>query len=182
MRIERVLQHRQLVLVVLHIVEQPKQQARGDGGAAHPDRAFDGFLDLVPGHPRDQEFPVIDRLGQPQELGTFPQKIRAHGQHDVNVLIRLLGGVEQQVHEGDGFFLARGAGAIETEQLLELIDNEQQFGAGGGPGLADGFDQTVAAAAECGLKMEQGVFGIGVVKPGLAQRRPGEPSGCRRAA
>ena len=30
---ERVLQHRQLVLVVLHIVEQPEEQARGDGVA-----------------------------------------------------------------------------------------------------------------------------------------------------
>ena len=58
--------------------------------AAHADRAFDGFLDLVPGHARDEEFPVVDRLGEPQELGTFTQKIRTHRQHDVNVLIRLL--------------------------------------------------------------------------------------------
>ena len=177
------LQHRQLVLVVLHVVEQPEEQARGDGGAAHADRAFDGFLDLVPGHPRDEEFPVVDRLGQPQELGTFTQKIRAHRQHDVNVLIRLLRGVQQQVHEPDGFLLARGAGPVEAEQLLELIHHEQQLRAGGGPGLADGFDQTVAAAAQRGLKVEQGVFGIRVVKPGLAQRTGQVSHGdCRRAA
>jgi len=45
-------------------------------GAAHADRAFDGFLDLVPRHARDEELPVVDRLGQPEELGTFTQKIR----------------------------------------------------------------------------------------------------------
>jgi hypothetical protein len=88
-----VLEHRQLVLAILHIVEQPKEQPRGDGGAAHADRAFDGFLDLVPRHARDEKFPIVDRLGQPEELGTFAQKIRAHGQHDVHVRLGLLRGV-----------------------------------------------------------------------------------------
>ena len=78
--------------------------------------------------------------------------------------------MQQQVHERDGFLLARGAGPVEAEQLLKLIHHQQQFGATGDARLADGFDQTVAAAAECGLKVEQGVFGIRVVKPGLAQR------------
>jgi hypothetical protein len=110
-----VLQHRQLVLVVLDVVEQPEEQARGDGGAAHADGAFDGLLDLVPGHAGDEEFPVVDRLGQPEELRTFAQKIRAHGQHDVHVLLRLLRGVQQQVHEADGFLLAGGAGPVEAE-------------------------------------------------------------------
>ncbi len=163
------LQHRQLVLAVLDIVEQPEEQARGDGGAADADRAFDRFLDLVPAHPRDEEFPVVDSLGQPQELRAFPQKIRAHGQHDINILVRLLRGVQQQVHEADGFLLARGAGPVKAEQFLELIDHEQQFGAGGSSGLAHGLKQTVAAAAERGLQVEQGVFGIRVVEPGFAQ-------------
>ena len=62
----------------------------------------------------------IDRLGQTEELGTFTQKIRAHRQHNVNVLIRLLRGVQQQVHEPDRFLLARGTAPVEAEQFLDL--------------------------------------------------------------
>ena len=122
------LQDRQLVGVVAHLVDQAGQQHWVDAGAAHAQRAGDGRAALLAPHARHQVLAAVDGLGQAIELGALAQKVGAHGddhEHRQRAFAGLVGNVEQQVDEGGGG-LARAAGVSAqrpvAEQLFELVD------------------------------------------------------------
>ena len=130
MRIKRMLQDRQLIGIVAHVVQEPLHEHRRDpwrrrrrsASRSRPasDRAAAG----------DQVLTFIHRFGQAGDLGTVAQIVGAHRDSDVDRAFRLLAGGQQQVHKGGGRFLGIDALLPEAEQLLELVDDDQQVGLG----------------------------------------------------
>ena len=93
--VQGVLQDRQLVRVVAHVVDQTRQQHGRDLRPAHPNGAADGGPAFVAGQPRDQVLAGVDGLGQAGELGAVTQEVRAHRQDDVDRAGRLLPDLQQ---------------------------------------------------------------------------------------
>ena len=150
--VQRMLQDRQLVGVVAHVIEQPGQQQRADLFLGHTGRSGDGSADLVTGQPGHQVLALVDGLGQAAKLGAITQKIRAHRQHHMDRHLGLRGGFQQQLHKGHGI-VGRGVGgcvgrAAEAEQLLKLVHHHQQLGAGRQPRLLNHVHQAQAAQAQ----------------------------------
>ena len=70
------LEHRQLVGIVAHVIEQSLHQARRDRSAGHGDRAADGLRELIARQARHQEEPLVDRLRAGRGTPTRPQELR----------------------------------------------------------------------------------------------------------
>ena len=162
---QRVLQDRQLVGVVAHVVEQAVDQWRRQRRAHHRRRAGDRLGDLVAGQPRDQVLAAVDRLGQATKPRAVAQEVRAHRDHDIDVQPGLAAGRQQQLDEGAGVVTGVGtvAGFQAAEQLFELIDQYQQLVGRGQPGFAHRLHQALGAAAQRGLGVAGPVLAVGVV-------------------
>jgi hypothetical protein len=149
-----VLEDRQLVGVIAHVVEQPLHQARGHrhrlaaGRRAHRHRPHDGLAALAAAHAGDEVLAVVDRFGQIPKLGAIPQKVGAHGQHHVNRGCPAAGRLQQQVDKGRG--LLAPAHTLKAEQLLKLVHHQQQVLIGRQPLLLHHVDQPQPTAAQAG--------------------------------
>ena len=91
---QHMLQHRQLVRIVAGVVEHPLHQGGRGGDAEQPQRPLDRLLTLVPGEPRHQVLTEVERLDQPGELRAASEKLRPHGDDDVDRHVALMGGRE----------------------------------------------------------------------------------------
>jgi hypothetical protein len=163
-----VLEQRELVGVVAHVVDEAGEQGGGDVGAAHPRRALDGGAAFVAAHARHEVLAAVDGFGQAGKAGAVAEKIGAHGEDDVDRDV-LGAGFEQQVDEGGGGVAVFGlVGEIAVaEELFELVDDEQQAGAVGQRGLVPGFDQAAAAHGEGGFEefgLAEGAAGGGAAE------------------
>ena len=157
----RVLQNGQLIGIVADVVEQPQHQPGRDLGATDGDRPGDGVAPLVAVHPRHEILPVVDRLGQPVELGAVADEIRAHRDDDVDRRLLLADGVQQEFHERDGVVVrvAQLAAVLEAEELLKLVGDDEDVLVRRQPRLADALDQARLAAPQRDL--EEGLVGLG---------------------
>ncbi len=99
-----------------------------DLAAGDLDRADDGFLALVAVQARDEEFALVDGVGQARELAAFAQEIRAHGDDDVQRQVGLSAGLEQEIDEEGGLFIGGVVTAAEAEDFLKLIHDQQKVG------------------------------------------------------
>src|ERR1019366_2797696 len=126
--VQSVLQDGELIGIVSNVIDQPGQQLRTDFSARNRDWTCDCRPSLVSRHARDQVLPTVDRFGQPEKLGAVSQKVRPHGQNDVD---RKVGAdrLKQKVDEGNRSLegpvwprLSR-LQILKAEQLLELIDD-----------------------------------------------------------
>ena len=177
---EGVLEAGQLIRLITEVVEQSLQQARREGAAGDADGAFDGALELLAGHPRDQVFAAVHGLGEVLELRAVADEIRAHGEHDVDRHVLLRGRLEQHAHELVRRVALGRAALVEAEDLLELIDDEQEVRARRELRLADGLDEAEVAARERGEQAGLGVLLRRVVQVRREQRL-GEMIQGRRA-
>lgn len=159
-----------MIRLFAEVVEQPLQQPRRDCAAGDPDRSFDGLLELLAGHPRDQVFAAVHRLGEFLELGAVADEIRAHRQHDVDGQLLLGGGMEEHADEFIGRFALGFADLVEAEDLLELIHHEEEVHTVAQPGLPDGFDEADVTPVEGGHEPGLGVLLSGVVEVRFEQR------------
>ena len=78
------LQNRQLVRIITHIIQQPIYQLRGNLRSPHRHRTHNCAASLIAGHPGDQVLAVIKCFRQVAELGAVSQKVRSHRQHNIN--------------------------------------------------------------------------------------------------
>src|SRR5215218_9598955 len=121
------LQDWQLIGIVSNVVQQPVDQRLAYLSAGNTDRSGHGEAPLVASHARNQILSFIDCFRQALELCTVSEKIRTHGQHDINRQLALLRCFEQELYERGRFVggarrFSRGA---EAEQLFELIYNDE---------------------------------------------------------
>ena len=126
---ERVLEDGELIVLVAEVIEQAQDEPLGDAAAADGCRAGDGRAQLVAGHARHEVEAVVDRLGQAGEVHAVADEVGAHGDHDVDGQVFLLGGLEQKLDEGD-----RGVPGVfdlvvaaEAEELFELVDDDEEI-------------------------------------------------------
>ena len=165
---ERVLQHRQLIGIVAHVVQESLHEHRRDLRPADADRLLDRVPLLIAQQPGNQVLAFVHRFGQAGNLGTVAQIVGTHRDGDVDRAFRLLAGGQEQVHERGGRFLGIHALLPEAEQLLELIDHDQQVGARLEQlALFHRFDQAEAAAVERGEQPRQGAGIFPIVEIGL---------------
>src|ERR1700682_5261385 len=135
---EGVLQHRQLVMVVTEVVEQPQNQALGYFASGYADRAHDGGSQVVAGHAWHNVQACVDNLGQPGELHTVADEVGAHGQHNVNRHVVLACGFQKQLEKGYSFVpgVLDVFTSAKAEQLLELVYHHEKIVMGGNARLA----------------------------------------------
>ena len=147
---QRVLQERQLVLIIADLVQQPHDEAGCNPPTGHGDRPRDRGTKLVPGHPRDQVLALVDGFGQPGIVHAVPDEIGPHRQHDVDRNLGLPGGFEEQLDERDGFLpgVLDVATPAKPEQLLELIDEDEHVVVGRDAGEPHCVGQPKGAAPE----------------------------------
>ena len=142
------LQHRKLVRIVPDLVQQALRHGRADGRAAFSRRLLDRGAPLGAAQIRHQELALAQRLGQPLEARAVAEEIEPHGQHDVDARACGIHGGEQQAHEGGRLVGVAAAHALEAEDLLELVDDDQQPGRGAEVQLVRRVDQAEAGAPE----------------------------------
>ena len=135
---QRVLEQRQLVLIVAKLDEQTLHQRVVDVAASHPRGALDCLPQLLAGQPGDEVLALVDCFGQPSVHRGPPQELRAHGDDEVHVgtLGRHVGTLpargQQQPHER-GLLVGVDVGVVrerQPEQLLELIHEHEHVLAG----------------------------------------------------
>ena len=132
--VQGVLEDRELVGVVAHVVDQLGEQHRIDLGATDQGRVGDRLAALLAAEAGHQVEPLGDRLRQGLELGAIPQEIGAHCEHHENRRLPLGGGGEQQVDQGPSFAHGFGFDGQRSafpqhpvaEQFLKLVDHHQQ--------------------------------------------------------
>ena len=133
------LQDGKLVGIVADVVQQPGEQHRADLASADSHRPGDGALALLARHARHKIFAAIDRLRQALELRAVAKKIRAHGQHDVDGMLRLRR-FQQKVHQGGGFLvLGRSIWrktALRCPESETALRTDRQSAAGSFPASA----------------------------------------------
>ena len=164
---ESVLEYGQLVGIVANVIEQPEQEAIGNLTAGNLNRADDGFLALVAVQARDEEFALVDGVGQTRELAAFAQEIRAHGDDDVQRQVGLCAGLEQEIDEEGGLFIGGVVTAAEAEDFLKLIHDQQKVGPLGQFALAHSLDEPKAASGEGGADLRSDVLLVRIVQVGL---------------
>jgi hypothetical protein len=127
-----VLENGELIGVVAHVVDQPRQQNRINLCSAHAHGSCDAGTPFITRHPRHQVLAFIDRLGQTVELRAVAQEVRAHCDDYIDWTIGLRARLQEQIDESDcGFtdgvllFPVRGSEFPIPEQLFELIHYDQ---------------------------------------------------------
>ena len=90
-----VLENRKLVRVIADVIEQPLHQSVGHLAAADAGGCLDCLLTLASVQSWDDVFPFVDRFGQAAELCAIAEKIRAHGQYDIDGAGLLLAGFKE---------------------------------------------------------------------------------------
>ncbi len=142
-----------MILVGADFVQQALDEPRRDPRTSHGYRAGDRRTQLVARHARHEVLPCVERLGQAGILHALADEVRPHRQHDIDGHYGLAAGLEQQLHERHGL-VARGRhlpAPLESEELLELIDDDQDVVARRDVGLAHRVDQAALAAPERGI-------------------------------
>ena len=120
------LQHRELIRAAASLVEEAGHQIVGHVATGRPGRTDDGEAPLFAAQPRRQVLALVDRLGQPVEYRAVADEIGAHGQHDENRELRLLGARQQQRDES--VRLVDVALTAKAEDFFKLIDGDKQVG------------------------------------------------------
>ncbi len=110
------------------------------------DRADDGFLALVAIQARNEEFALVDGVGQTRELAAFAKEVRAHGDDDVQRQVGLRAGLEQEVDEEGSLLVGGVVATAEAKDFLKLVHDQQKVGALGQFALAHSLDEAKAAA------------------------------------
>ena len=131
--VQGVLEDRELVGVVAHVVDQLGEQHRLDPAAAEQSRVGDRLATFLAAEAGHQVEAGADRLRQGRELGTVAQKIGAHRDRHEDRSLPLAAGGEQQVDQGaglqQGFWFSLGRAAIPqgaiAKQFLELVHHHQ---------------------------------------------------------
>ena len=116
------LHHRQIVVVVRHVVQDALHQTRPDVEAAPPHRADDCLLALVARQLGHQHQAAADGLGKPREIGAVAERIGTQRDDDAQRSRKVKRRVQQQLDERPRFF--RIADALEAEDLLELVHHD----------------------------------------------------------
>jgi hypothetical protein len=96
---QSVLKHRQLIHIVVAIVEQPLNQFRIHARAKLLQRPDNHLLALIAGQRGNQILMTAHRLRQTVETCAVADEIGAHGDDDMNVNFRVAVGFEQNLHE-----------------------------------------------------------------------------------
>ena len=86
--------------------------------------ANDGFLTLIAVQARDEEFALVDGIGQTRELAAFAKEVRAHGDNDVQRQVGLRAGLEQEVDEEGSLLIGSVVAAAEAKDFLKLVNNQ----------------------------------------------------------
>ena len=175
---QHMLQHREFVVLVGHVVQQPLHQPRGDLAAAQCfHRRDDGFGTLGAGHARHQVLAAADGLGQPAVDGARAQRVGAHCDHHAHRRLAVLRRVEQQVDEGAGLVRVE----LEAEDLLELVDHHQQPLPRCQVGHAHRLDQPLAAQLQPPqhARLDVAFVGVGVQRGLQGSRQRGHRAVAR---
>ena len=115
------------------------------GGYGEPVVLFDGLLDcgapLRAGHAGDEIETGRHRFRQIAEACTLADEVGAHGQAGVDRQLVLSRRLEDQLDEGCGIIARVGGarGMTKTEQLLELVDDDENILRGCRAREANGF-------------------------------------------
>ncbi len=124
---QRVLNERQLILIVAEIVEHAVHQPGRDRSTADGHRTGDRRAQRVARHPAHQVQAGVHGLRQPGEIHAVADEVGPHRQDDVDRGFALASGFDQQANERDGIVArARVPASAKPEELLELIDEHQQ--------------------------------------------------------
>src|SRR6185503_17272879 len=112
--------------IVADVVQQAIDQRLTYLAARDANRSGHGEAALVARHAWDQILAVVYCFGQTLKLCTVAEKIRTHGEHDIDRQLTLLCGFEQEFYKS-GCLISAGALVCraETKQLFKLIDNEK---------------------------------------------------------
>jgi hypothetical protein len=156
-----VLEDRELVRIVADVIEQAEDEAGADRRAAHRHRPGDGDAALLAAHAWDQELPVVHRLGEAGELGAVADEVGAHGEDDVDRRLLLVRRFEEQAHEGRRLLVRvlDPRVALEAEELLELVDQQQHVVVLGDAGQTDRLAEAAGAAMQGGV--DEGAVQVG---------------------
>ncbi len=148
------LEQRQVIAVVAGVVQQPEHEARGDLAAGHRDRTGDGRPKLVPGHPRHEVLALIQGLRKPRVVHAVANEVGPHRQHHIDRQRGLVDGFEQQLYERNRIVPGDAVVAVtaESEQFLELIDEDEDVVVRREVCLLHGLHQAARAPAERGLE------------------------------
>src|SRR5262249_20320415 len=93
------------------------------------DRLLNGLTQLVPSHGGEQVQALVNGVRQAGERRALAEKLRAHGEHDIDRQVSLLRRFEQQLDERLRFVEgATGCTLHEAEQLLKLVNENQELG------------------------------------------------------
>ncbi len=139
------------------VVEQMVHQRGLDREIADAGRAFDRLARLLAGHPTGEVEAGVDLLREIGEERAGAEIFRAHRDDDVDMRLARAGALDQEGGEAFRVFaerreerlrvVARGIVGV-AEELLELIDQDEQVGAGRQIALAAPCDDRARAAAQ----------------------------------
>jgi len=116
----------QLVRIGADLIEQLVDQARFDLAPEHPGRTDNGGTQLLADQSRGEVLIIVDRLQQPSKQSAIAEKIGTHGNDHIGGHVQRLDCGQKQGHEGIRLI---GIDLLpETEDLLELIHQQQQVG------------------------------------------------------
>jgi len=168
------LHQRELVGVGSHLIEQPVDQIGGDIAAEDPRRSNDRLLALFARQARGQILAFVQSLRQSLEDRAVAKKIRAHRNDDVYRDLPLPRRRQEKRHERVGFVAA--ALALEPEDLLELIDQNQEIGLRRQRRFTQRLDDAQGTAPQCRLDKTRRDLLIGLLRsdPGCPDQGLGE--------
>ena len=115
-----------MVRIGADLIEQLVDQARFDLAPEHPGRTDNGGTQLLADQSRGEVLIIVDRLRQPAKQGAIAEKIGTHGNDHIGGHVQRPDCGQKQGHEG---ICLIGIDLLpETEDLLELIHQQQQVG------------------------------------------------------
>ena len=129
---EGVLQDGQLIVLAAEVVEEPIDEPGRDQLAEQPHRTLDHQTDLVVGQARHEVLALVQGFRQPEVGVAVLEVVGAHGEHDEHRSVALMGEAQGDRDEVRvRFVLLRGERVgVPTEDLLELVDQEEEVGVG----------------------------------------------------
>ena len=77
--VQRVLKDGELVWIVAHVVDEPREEHRRNLGSSNADRTFNGGSSLVACQTWDQIFALVDCFRETRELSAASKEVGAHG-------------------------------------------------------------------------------------------------------